>query len=160
MSVKMTLRSAARPWRALTRHSAGTCISFGTLQSHLCFTPIALVIHLFLSHSHFFHWWVTWSAKCPVDASYLTCQGLEASFYKAFDNSLVFSEGFTYFGPSDFISMSLLSLRGLFPRYTPLIFPAESQLCDQWLNKGGPYSCLFEASCYPFLCLVKHVTTF
>ena len=111
----MTLRPAARPWRALTRHSAGTCISSRTLQSHLCFTPVALVIHLFLSHSHFFHWWVTWSAKCPVSALYLTCQGLEASFYKAFDNSFVFSKGFTYFGPSDFISMSLLSLRGLFP---------------------------------------------
>ena len=87
----MTLRSAARPQRALARHSAGTCISPGTFQSHLCFTPITLVIHLFLSRSHFFHLWVTWSAKCPVNASLLTCQGLEASFYKAFNNLLVFS---------------------------------------------------------------------
>ena len=66
--VKMTLRSAARPQRALARHLAGTCISLGTLQSHLCFTPITLVIHSFLSRSHFFHLWVTWSAKCPVSS--------------------------------------------------------------------------------------------
>ena len=48
----MTLRSAARPRRALVRHTAGTYISSGTLQSHLCFTSVSLVIHLFLSHSH------------------------------------------------------------------------------------------------------------
>ena len=67
--VKVTLRSAARPRRALARHSAGTYISSGTLQSHLCFTSVTLVIHLFLSHSHVFHLWVTWPAKCPVNAS-------------------------------------------------------------------------------------------
>ena len=67
--VKMTLRSAARPRRALARHSANTCLSSGTLQSHLCFTPITHAIHSFLSHSHVFHLWVTWPAKCPVNAS-------------------------------------------------------------------------------------------
>ena len=50
--VKMTLRSAAYPWRALAKHLAGTCISFGTLQSHLCFAPITFVVHLFLSSIH------------------------------------------------------------------------------------------------------------
>ena len=39
----MTLRSAARPRRALARHSAGTYISSGTLESHLCFTSVTLV---------------------------------------------------------------------------------------------------------------------
>ena len=112
----MTLRSAARPRRALARHSAGTYISSGTLQNHLCLTPITLVIHLFLSPSHFFHLWVTWLAKCRVNASKLSYQGLEASFYKAFTNSLVLSKGFTYLGPLDFITMPLLSLCGLFPK--------------------------------------------
>ena len=64
----MTPRSAASLWGALAKHSAGTCISFGTLHSHLCFTSITLVIHLFLSHSHSFHLWVTQSAKCLVNA--------------------------------------------------------------------------------------------
>ena len=67
--VKMTLRSAARSRRALARHSAGTYITSGTLQSHLCFTSVTLFIHLFLSHLHVFHLWVTLSAKCPVNAS-------------------------------------------------------------------------------------------
>ena len=63
MCVKMTLRSAARPRQALARHSAGTCISSGTLQSHLCFTPITLVIHSFLFHSHFFHMLHNWLVR-------------------------------------------------------------------------------------------------
>ena len=67
--VKMTLKLAARPRRALARHSAGTYISSDRLQSHLCFTSATLVIHLFLSHSQVFHLWVYWSAKCPVNAS-------------------------------------------------------------------------------------------
>ena len=54
-SVKMFLRSAARPRLALARHSTGTCISSGTLKSHFYFTSITLAIHLFLSHSHVFH---------------------------------------------------------------------------------------------------------
>ena len=101
----MALRSAARIRRALARHSTSTCIFSGTRQSHLCFTPITLVIHSFLSRSHFLHLWVNWSAKLPLNASLLTCQGLEASFYKAFINSLVFCKGFTYFYPFDFSSM-------------------------------------------------------
>ena len=52
--VKTTLRSKARHRRAIARHSGGTCISSWTLQSHLCFTSVTLVIHLFLSHSHVF----------------------------------------------------------------------------------------------------------
>ena len=111
----MTLRSAARPRRALVRHSAGTCISSGTLKSHLYFTSITLAIHMFLSHSHVFHLSVTLPAKCPVNASQLIYQCFEAGFYKALNNSLVFSKGFTSFGPVDFISMPLLSFRGLFP---------------------------------------------
>ena len=47
--VKMTLRSAARPRRALQKHSAGTCISSGTPHSHLCCTPITLVILFYYS---------------------------------------------------------------------------------------------------------------
>ena len=89
-SVKVTLRSA------------GTYISSGTLQIHLCVTLITLVIHLFLSNSHVFHLWVTWSARCPVNASRLTYQGLEASFCKAFTNLLVFCKGSTYFSPFSF----------------------------------------------------------
>ena len=96
--VKMTLRSAARPRRALARHSVGTYISSGTLQSHLCYTPITLIVHLFLCcHSLIFHLWVTWSARCPVNVSSLACQGFEACFYKALTTSLVVSEGFTAF---------------------------------------------------------------
>ena len=57
--VEMTLRTAARLWRSLARHSVGTYISSGTLQSLFCFTSVTLVIHLFLSHSHVFHLWVT-----------------------------------------------------------------------------------------------------
>ena len=112
--VKMTLRSVARPRRALARHSTGTCISSGTLKSHLYFTSIALAIHLFLSHPHISHLWVTWSAKCPVNASKLTDQCSEASFYEALTNSLVSRKGFTSSGPINFISMPLLSLHGLF----------------------------------------------
>ena len=93
----MTLRSAACPRRALARHLADTSISSGTLQSHLCFTSVTVVIHLFLSHSHVFHLWITWPAKCPVNASQLTYQGLEASLFKALASSLDFSKGFTFF---------------------------------------------------------------
>ena len=78
----MTLRSAVRPRRALAfhlGHSRVTCVS---LQLHLSFC--------FLSRAHFFHLWGTWSAKRPVNASILTCQGLKASFYEAFTNSLFF----------------------------------------------------------------------
>ena len=50
-SVKMTIGSAARPWQALARHSAGTCISFGTLQSHLC----SLQLHLSFTCSSLIH---------------------------------------------------------------------------------------------------------
>ena len=42
-TVKMTLRLDAYPRRALAKHLAGTCISSGTLQSHLCFTQITLL---------------------------------------------------------------------------------------------------------------------
>ena len=55
--------------QALTGHLAGTHIQSGTLKSHLRFTSITLFIHLFLSHSHMFHLWVTRSARCPVNAS-------------------------------------------------------------------------------------------
>ena len=113
----MTYTSAARPRRALPRHSAGTYISSGTLKSHLYFTSITLVIHLFLSNSHIVHLWVTWSAKCPV-----------ASFYEALTNSLVSRKGFSFFGPNDFISMPLLSLHGLFSD-TPWSFSFSEAHC-------------------------------
>ena len=67
----MTLRLVARLWRAFMRHSAGTYISFGTLLIHFSFTSVTLVIQLFFSHSHVFHLWVIWSAKCPVNVSEL-----------------------------------------------------------------------------------------
>ena len=67
--LKMTLRSAARPRRALTRHSTGIYISSKTPQSHLWFTSVTLFIHLVLFHSHVYLLRVTWSAKCPVNAS-------------------------------------------------------------------------------------------
>ena len=67
--VKVTLRSAARPRWALARLSPGTCISSGTLKSHLSSTSITLVIHLFLCNSHVVHLWVTRSVRCPVNAS-------------------------------------------------------------------------------------------
>ena len=57
------------PLAGTARHLAGFCISSGTLQSHLCFTSVTLVIHQFLSHSFVFNLWVTWPAKCPVNAS-------------------------------------------------------------------------------------------
>ena len=44
--VKMTLRSAASPRRALATHSASNCISSELLKSHLPFTSITLAIHL------------------------------------------------------------------------------------------------------------------
>ena len=119
----------------MTLSSAGSFILSGTLQSHLCFTPITLVIHSFLSCSHFFHLWVTWSAKCPVNASLLTCKGLKASFYKAFTNSLVFCKGFTYFGPFDFISNASPFPLWSLPSHSQVISPVQSPLCDQWLNK-------------------------
>ena len=149
----MTLRSAVRPRWALARHSVGTCISSGTLKSHLYFTSITLVIHLFLSNSNAFHLWVTWSAKCPVNASSLTYQCSEASFYEALTNFLVSRKGFTSFGPIDFISMPLLSLHGLFSD-TPRSF---SFSCDQWLNKGCPHSCPCQSSSYLFLVSVKTI---
>ena len=133
--VKVTLRSAARPRRALARHSAGTCISSWTLQSQLCFTPITLVIHLFLSHSHLFHLWVTWSVRCPVNASQLTCQGLGTSFYKAFTNSLVFCKGIIpilvpliSFQCLSFHSVvSSQTFSGHFPRLKPIVSSMTEQ---------------------------------
>ena len=77
--VKITLRSAARPRRALAGHSEGTLASSGALKSHLNFTSLR-ASHLFRSHSHIFHLWVTWSAKCLVNASWLIYQWLEARF--------------------------------------------------------------------------------
>ena len=137
----MTLGSAAGPRRALARHSTGTYIPSGTLQSHLCLSPITLVIHLFLSPSHFFHLWVTWLAKCRVNASKLSYQGLEASFYKAFTNSLVLAKGFTYLGPLDFITMPLLSLCGLFPD-TPRSFSLFEACCvnNDWTKKAHSHA--------------------
>ena len=119
----MTLRSAARPRRALARHWAGTYISSGTLKSHLYFTSITLVIHFFLSNSHTVHLWVTWSAKCPV-----------ASFYEALTNSLVSRKGFSFLVPM--ISFQCLSfpsmdpsqtLPGHFPFRKPTVWPMTVQ---------------------------------
>ena len=109
--VKMTLSSAACLWRALEGHLAGTCISSGTLQSPLRFSPITLVIHLFLCHSHILHLWLTWSARCPVNASLLTYQGLEASFYKALTSFLDVSKGFTFFVTSMSLGQPLSPFR-------------------------------------------------
>ena len=50
--VKVTLGSAARPWRALVRHSAGTCISSGTLQQHFSFTGSFLIHSFYTFGSH------------------------------------------------------------------------------------------------------------
>ena len=79
LQVKMTLRSAARPRRALTGHSAGIFVSLHSLRFHLWFTPSTLPIHLVISYSHTFHLSVTWSARCPVTASQRTGQGGELS---------------------------------------------------------------------------------
>ena len=88
--VKMTLRSAVRPRRALTRHSAGIFVSLHTLSFHLWFTLSTLPVHLVISYSHTFHLSVTWPARCPVTDSQRTGQGLEASFHKTLNSLLDF----------------------------------------------------------------------
>ena len=90
LPVKMTLRSAARPRRALTGHSAGIFVSLHSLRFHLWFTLSTLPIHLVISYSHTFHLSVTWSARCPVTDSQRTGQGLEASFHKTLNSLLDF----------------------------------------------------------------------
>ena len=64
--VKTTLGSAARPQRARARHLECTYISSGTLQSHLCFTSVTLVTHLFLSRSHIVHLISKVSSECFI----------------------------------------------------------------------------------------------
>ena len=145
----MTLRSAARPRRALARHSAGTYISSGTLKSHLYFTSITLVIHFFLSNSHTVHLWVTWSAKCPV-----------ASIYEALTNSLVSRKGFSFFGPNDLISMPLLSLHGPFPDTVWSISFSEAHSMTNNRTKEAHTHALVSHRVACFLCLSKQFTNF
>ena len=142
----MTLRSAARPRRAI--------------KSHLYFTSITLAIHTLLSHSHVFHLSVTSPAKCPVKASQLIYQCFEAGFYKALNNSLCFSKGFTSFGPVDFISMPLLSLRGLFPDIAwSFSFSEANCVTNDWTKEAHTHT-LVSHLVTRFLCLLKQFTNF
>ena len=155
----MTLRSEARHRRALAGHPAGTCISSWTLKSLLYFTSITLDSHLFLSHSHVFHLWVTWTSKVSsecfmIDLSVLVGQYLQST------NFLVSSKGFTSFGPVDFNSMPLLSLCGLFPD-TPWSFSFSGAHCvtNDWTKEAYTHVLVSHlVTC--ILCLLKHFTNF
>ena len=184
----MTLRSEARHRRALAGHPAGTCISSWTLKSLLYFTSITLDSHLFLSHSHVFHLWVTWTSKVSsecfmIDLSVLGGQYLQSTNFlvssKGFTsfgpvdfnsvlggqylqntNFLVSRKGFTSFGPVDFNSMPLLSLCGLFPD-TPWSFSFSGAHCvtNDWTKEAYTHVLVSHlVTC--ILCLLKHFTNF
>ena len=132
VTVKITLRSAARPRRALAfhlRHSRVTCTS---LQLHLLFT-----------------------CSSPIDMSF-TCGSLDQQSVLWRRNNWLISAWrpaqmkLNLWFPAKALlplvllnSLQCLSFPSLDSSQTP---PGHSpffwsSLCDQWLNKEGPHSC-------------------
>mgnify|MGYP001795886735 CR=1 FL=1 len=117
LQVKMTLRSAARPRRALTGHSAGIFVSLHSLRFHLWFTPSTLPIHLVISYSHTFHLSVTYLV-CKMSSN---CFTKDWSGRRAFTKhsitswfSEVLPKCFTFRSLTHFTSMPFLTLNDLF----------------------------------------------
>ena len=88
--VKLTLRSAARPRWALVGHSASTCGTLGSLESHSHFTLISLQGYWGSYWSHLCHLWSPWSSWCPGRAWWETCSCPTAGFHEA----LIVTHGF------------------------------------------------------------------
>ena len=153
----MTLRSAARPRRALTGHSAGIFVSLHTLTFYLWFTLSTLPVHLVISYSHTFLLSVTWPARCPVTDSQRTGQGLEASFHKTLNSLLDFKSApqmlylckshTFHFNAIPYPLWSLLS-------YLWVILRVNSFMCELWLNEVGPLTSPCQSSSYCFTCCV------
>ena len=93
--VKVTLRSAASPCRALSGHLTDTHISLGTFQGHSHYSLVTLFVHMGTCNSHMSPSWGTCSATCPVNVRIWTSKCSRGSCYKALGFFFLFHNCFT-----------------------------------------------------------------